>query len=685
MPQQKGGSGAGLGVLMVLVALAFIVGPFFVEKIQGLSQIILVGFGVLLFLVGAIILIITRLYVKTSADESFVRTGMGGQKVIIDGGALVIPVVHKITWVSLNTMRLDVDRKGPDALITGDKLRADIRAEFYIKVDKKKDDVVMAATSLGEKSGSSDSVKELVMEKLVSALRTVAATKPLYDLNEQRDAFASAVQAIVVVDLKHNGLTLETVTVSMLDQTPPDSMKAESNIFDAEGRRKIAQITQQMRIETNQIERNADQEVKKQDTERDQFVYKQETTRATADADKDSNIQKARAKAQQEADTFAAEQDETARVREVARDRQVELANVEKAQQVQVADQMREKEAETARVLKEQAVEVTERSKQVAIANKEKEKADAEAERNKAQKDAEQQHQNVLTVEVTETAKRLAEQAYISKAREIDQEAYEKERQAEADKVAAERQAAARIALANAEKGALIAEAEGKTAVGMVPVNVSQRQVEVDANRVNEVLKPELKAKAEHQEISVKLELGLKQIEVTGEVQKEFARAMGMSLQGAKMNIYGDPGTMAKMMGMFMNGQSVSTMIEGFTGSIDPKAMKTVTDIVGGVKDTITSIFQGIFGKSLDQNTIRGIAEKMIDNRALAAEIQEKAVVALTSAKGQAGLAKLLVDAFGGQFDLEMATKLIAMLKDNPALLDQLNEALAKLPTAENK
>ncbi|MFN8661987.1 MAG: flotillin family protein [Thermomicrobiales bacterium] len=126
--------------------------------------------------------------------------------------------------------------RGIDALITGDNLRADVAAEFYIKVQKIKEHILAAATSLGERSVDAESVKHLVNQKLVSALRTVAATRPLHELHTKRDEFAQAVQIIVEKDLAHNGLTLESVTISRLDQTLPNAMRGEDNVFDAQAR-----------------------------------------------------------------------------------------------------------------------------------------------------------------------------------------------------------------------------------------------------------------------------------------------------------------------------------------------------------------------------------------------------------------------------------------------------------------
>src|SRR5437588_8746649 len=168
---------------------------------------------------------------------AFVRTGMGGVKVIRDKGSVVVSVLHQVIPVSLETMRLNVDRRGPHALITRDNLRVDLSAEFYIKVEANTDHILQAARSLGGRNVQPEAVSELVQEKLVSALRTVAATKELVELHAKRDEFANAVQAICTHDLASNGLTLESVTISSLDQTDPTQLQ-ERNVFDAQGTRK---------------------------------------------------------------------------------------------------------------------------------------------------------------------------------------------------------------------------------------------------------------------------------------------------------------------------------------------------------------------------------------------------------------------------------------------------------------
>src|SRR5436309_8808795 len=226
-------------VLFFLIGSALVVAPWFVPQLDASARVASLSIGVIWLALVAIAGVITRLYRKASANMAFVRTGMGGVKVIRDKGSVVVPVLHQVIPVSLETMRLNVERRGTHALITKDNLRVDLSAEFYIKVQANDEDIIQAARSLGGRNVQSDAVSELVQEKLVSALRTVAATKELVELHSKRDEFASAVQAIVIHDLAHNGLTLESVTISSLDQTDPEQLQ-DRNVFDAQGLRKIS-------------------------------------------------------------------------------------------------------------------------------------------------------------------------------------------------------------------------------------------------------------------------------------------------------------------------------------------------------------------------------------------------------------------------------------------------------------
>src|SRR5262245_5805062 len=187
------------------------------HELPALSGAILTAAGAGLLGLTGVLLFVTRLYQKTKASESFVRTGAGGVHVIRDGGCIVIPFLHELVRVSLQTIKLEVTRENEDALITLDKLRADIRAEFFVRVQPEREGILQASRSLGERMSSAQAVKELVEDKLVSALRTAAASKSLEQLNSERDEFLADVMKLVAEDLRSNGLILETATISKLD------------------------------------------------------------------------------------------------------------------------------------------------------------------------------------------------------------------------------------------------------------------------------------------------------------------------------------------------------------------------------------------------------------------------------------------------------------------------------------
>jgi flotillin len=600
---QQRRSGGGLGAVAIVVALLFIILPIAASNLgvalSGPTQVILVGFGVALLVIGAAVTTITKLYVKTSADQAFVRTGMGGQVPIIDGGALVIPVVHEIIPVSLQTMRLDVDRSAHDALITGDNLRADVAAEFYIKVQKIKEHILAAATSLGERSVDAESVKHLVNQKLVSALRTVAATRPLHELHTKRDEFAQAVQVIVEKDLAHNGLTLESVTISRLDQTPPTAMRGEDNVFDAQGLRTIAEITQRQRVERNQIEREADQRVTQQDVARDQFVFEQEVARSNAAAQKDRNIQITRAQAQQEADSFAAEQARLAGLAVVKRDEAVQVAEVEKNRALEVANQQREQAARIAEIEKVRAAELATRENEIAIAAKERERAETEATRFAAEAAMEAQQQEVYTVEITRTAEREKAKAIINAQAEFERRrlqeqvqadvaAYAVVKAAEGAEAAAAKEAIARRTLAQAQKEAMALQAEGEKAAQMVPVDVERKRVEVEQARI-EVQRQELQNKADFESIARGLQVDLARIEAEKEVRIAAAQAFGEAMASAKMTVWGDPQTVQKMSESFFRGQQFGYLVDGL-----------VTHTPDGVKDALGAAIGQVTGAAID-------------------------------------------------------------------------------------
>jgi flotillin len=627
--------GTVLGLLLIF-AIALIAGPIALN-VKGydlgfMSTSIMLGSGIVLAVICAILFTITRLYVKTKASEAFVRTGMGGLRVIRDGGALVLPVVHQVVRVSLETIRLDVLRQGVDALITSDKLRADIKAEFFVRIQAEDDSIKAAARSLGDKMSEEyhkagatyqQSVSQLIEDKLVSALRTAAARKTLEQLNSERDEFLKEVVGLVTNDLTHNGFTLETVTISKLDQTDEANLKA-NNIFDAQGMRTIAEITQKNLTERNQIVRTGEQQRTAQDVATRKNVLELERAKAEAEASQASQIA-----------VIQAEQSRVAREKQLEAARSVEVTTVEQQKQVEVAKRAQQREVEIAEREKlravteaDQKVEVAKRAQQKAVAEAEAQRALAEAKLAEAETERQKARQQIITVEQLAEADRNkqkavigaeaeASQTYVAAQRTADAEAYKVKTQADARKAAADAEAEAvrkraaadaealklqaegqkaqAIAQADSQKAKLLAEAEGQKAIGMVPIEVKAREVEVDQKRVEDVLKPELEARSQFGEAAQNFELAKIRIEKESLVRMEAAKAMASVYGKITANVYGTPEDVAKMSQTFAQGMGLAQAMSGFFSGVDragsegvKKTVESVEKLVEGMADRVS-------------------------------------------------------------------------------------------------
>src|SRR3984885_5261942 len=239
-----------------------------------------VAIGVIAILV--IGLIFARLYRRSTRDEAYVRTGLGGQKVVLDGGSLVLPIFHSTAAVNLKTLRLEVARGGPDSLITKDRMRVDIGAEFYLRVKPDSSSIALAAQTLGNRTNDATELRELVEAKFVDGLRSVAATMNLEELQEQRATFVKAVQDAVGADIQNNGLELESVSLTRLDQSDIKHFNP-NNFFDAHGLTTLTKITKEREQERNQIVRSTEVNIAQQDLVARQTTLTIESTKREAE------------------------------------------------------------------------------------------------------------------------------------------------------------------------------------------------------------------------------------------------------------------------------------------------------------------------------------------------------------------------------------------------------------------
>nr|WP_114953594.1 flotillin domain-containing protein [Sphingosinicella terrae] len=406
-------------------------------------EMLAVYIGVIVAVLLTISLIVTRLYRRATKEIGFVRTGFRGEKVVINGGALVLPVLHETMKVNLNTVRLAVERKNTDALITLDRLRIDVKAEFYVRVRPDRDSIAIAAQTLGQRTMEPELLKELIEGKFVDALRSVAAGMTMAQLHEQRADFVQKVQQVSAADLAMNGLELESVSLTGLDQTSIEHFNA-NNAFDAEGLTKLTEQIELRKKARNDIEQETrvQIEAKNLDAEKRSLEISRETEFARLEQEREVEVRRA------------------AQVAEVAqeqalRQREAEEARITAKQKIDSAQIEAARVIEQARIAQQQAVEIARQEQQIAVQNKSREESQAKAEADKARAAAVAAEEQVGTARETEVAERLKRIELIEAAKEAERQAIGVKVQADAEKQAAADRAAA---IREAAKGEADAE-----------------------------------------------------------------------------------------------------------------------------------------------------------------------------------------------------------------------------------
>ncbi len=362
-------------------------------------------------IVAAVIVIyaLRWLYRRSTKETSFVRTGFLGEKVVINGGALVIPVIHDVTPVHMGVLRIEVRRGDGQALITKDRMRVDVSAEFYVRVAPRRDAVAAAAQTLGARTTDVDEMRGLLEGKFIGGLRGVAASMTLEDLHEQRTAFADQVKQAVEPMLAHNGLELESVAMVDVDQTSLEFFDP-SNAFDAEGLTALTERIESRRKLRNDIEQGTMLQIRARNLETDRSVLEidRESEYARLEQEREVEVRRAvqraelireRAQREQEgeqaqiaarelvektriahertlADTRIVNEEETQR-QEIARRRAVEAAEIQAEQQTEqerIAAELALERERIARAQAQEELEIT-RRRSVEIAEQEREKA----------------------------------------------------------------------------------------------------------------------------------------------------------------------------------------------------------------------------------------------------------------------------------------------------------------------
>lgn len=467
--------------------------------IEGGRSIYLIAPAVVVLTLLVLGFILARLYRRASKEIAFVRTGFGGEKVVMNGGAIVLPVFHETMPVNMNTVRLAVERKNADALITLDRLRIDVKAEFYVRVRPDREAIAMAAQTLGMRTMHSENLKELVEGKFVDALRSVAAGMTMNQLHEQRSDFVQKVQQVSSADLAMNGLELESVSLTGLDQTSIEHFNA-NNAFDAEGLTRLTEQIELRKKARNDIEQDTRVQIEAKNLEAQRQSYLISRDNEFARLEQEREIEMRRAEQMSE---IARQQSE--------RQREAEQARIEAKQLTDAAQIEADRAVQEAKIAQTQALEIARQEQQIAVQNKSREESQAKAEADKARAAAVAAEEQVATARETEIAERAKRIELIQAAKEAERQALGIKVEAEAEKqAAADRAAAVRAA------------AEGEAEAEKLRAEASRVRFEVEAAGKRAVNEAANLLSSENISLQAKLEL----LRVLPDIVREAAKPM---------------------------------------------------------------------------------------------------------------------------------------------------------------
>ena len=429
--------------------------------------------GLVVFLI--LLVIFAKFYQKSSKDIAFVRTGMFGQKIVLTGGALAIPIVHQTTPVNMNTLKLEIERKESNGIITKDKMRVDIKTDFYVRVVGDKESVSLAAQTLGARTLNPKSVQELMEGKFVSAMRSVISDMTLDNLQSSSLKFTNDVHKLVENVVTKNGLELESVSLSKLDQTSKEFFDP-GNTFDAEGLIKITEETEASRKKRNDIQKSTELKIEQTNLEAEQKSLEINRQSEFARIQKELEVSNRRS---EQSSAIAKSQAENKRISseiEIKENQQIEKSKIKSDETLQKERIETEKNLRTLELEKQKSIRVSEiesqkniqieeENKTIDLFAKQKERAQAAISTRDAESKATVAEENIVTAKLMAQSEREKAVALIKSKRIAEEKSIATTLAAAAEKTAASDVAKAKELIANAEalakKVKLTAEAEG--------------------------------------------------------------------------------------------------------------------------------------------------------------------------------------------------------------------------------
>jgi len=595
---------------------------FLPEDLRFAAIVVVSLFSLVIIAIG-FLFIFSKFYRKVGPEEAIVRSGAGGLKAVTGAGIWVIPVMHRADMMDLSVKRIEIARNNEVGLICNDNIRADIEVAFFVRVNNTREDILNVAQSLGCKRASERAALiELFDAKFSEALKTVGKHFDFVELYEERDKFKERILQVIGTDL--NGYVLDDCAIDYLEQTLLEKLNPQ-NILDADGIKKITDLTSKQHVLANDIRREKEKMIKKQDVEAQEAILELEKQRVEAVERQKREIAEIAAREEAQALKVGEEERLKSESARIKTDEELSVAEENKERQVIVAARNKERTdaVETERVIKDRDLEATERERVVALAQIDKEKAVEVEKRNIQEVIRERVIVERAVVEEQERIKDTEEFAGADRAKQVkvtnaeaaaqeelvkDVKAAEAAKnasifhaeqivvEAEAQRASAEKETVAKKMLAEAHTAESAALGLGEAQVLVAKADATQKQGEAEAQV--------MVAKAEGTHKQGKAEADVMQLKFSSE-------ATGIEEKAAAMKLFDGVGREHEEFKLNLNKDKeieiaaidAQREIAEAQSSLVGEALKSAhIDIVGGDTDFFDRIVDSVKGgKAVDR------------------------------------------------------------------------------------
>lgn len=590
------------------------------------AQLALAVIAAVIIIVFGILALFAKFFRKVDQGKVIVRNGVGGPAVCF-GGMFVLPILHKCEIMDISVKRVEINREGKDGLLCKDNLRADIRVAFFVRVNQTREDVLKVAQLLGcQKASDPTTLMEFFDAKFSEALKTVGKKFDFVQLYTERETFKNEILQIIGTDL--NGYVLDDAAIDYLEQTDIKLLNS-TNILDSEGIKKITELTSEQLVLANQIERDKEKTIKKQNVEAREAILELERQNAEAEAKQQREIAIIKAREDAEAEKVRQEERYKAEMARVKTEEEIQVAEQNKERQVIIALKAKESTdaVETERVDKKRLLERTDKEKLVELANIQKER-EVEVEKKNIQaiirervaveKDTVVEEEKIKDTRALAEANRTKEVALKKAEEQAEAKLIVEVKTAEASKQASERMAEKMVIDADAKYKASQKEAEAIKV--LVEANIQDKSVEgiADAKVIEAKAAAEAKAiearaiataKGETARVDVKEKEGTMEADILK--KKYLAEAEGIKEKAASMKVMDEAGReheefklkLEKEKEIELANINIQKEIAESQASVIREALKAAKiDIVGGETMFFDQIIGSIAkGKSVDR------------------------------------------------------------------------------------